>query len=103
MKKVIDGKLYNTDTATLVADYEPFSNRSDFNWWCEELYVTNKGNWFIFGTGGPASQYSKSGGGSAWGSSDIRAIEPFHAYEWLESHNKIEAIEKHFPDEVEEA
>lgn len=103
MKKVIESKLYNTDTATLVSEYDSGPNRSDFTWWQEKLFITNKNNWFIFGEGGPASHYAQHGQNESWGSWDIRRVAEHEAYEWLESHNDIEAINLYFPGEIEEA
>lgn len=104
MKKVIDGKRYNTETATKVAEYEPFANRTDFNWWCEELYKTKKGKWFIYGEGGANSPYSKRVESNVKsGGEDIIAISDYEALKWLEIHNFVDEIEEYFPDELEDA
>jgi len=103
MKKVIDGKVYNTDTATKVAEWDNGRPYNDFNNVTETLYITKKGNWFLHGEGGANSHYRKSNGNSSWGSSDIIDKSEYEAYQWLEEHNKLEAIEKYFPEEIEEA
>ena len=103
MKKVIDGKVYNTETATKVAEWSNGLSYSDFNNENEELYVTKKGNWFLYGEGGANSKYRKSNGNSAWGSSNIIAMSELDAYKWLEKNNELDAIESYFPKEIEEA
>lgn len=55
MKKVINGKVYNTETAEEVASYS-FSNSNDFRYIREKLYRTKKGNWFLYGEGGPMTK-----------------------------------------------
>lgn len=56
MKKIIDGKLYNTETATFLGDYE-YSHSGDFRHMYEALYQTKKGTYFLFGDGGQLSRY----------------------------------------------
>jgi len=100
MKKIIDGKLYNTATAKEIAEYEPFSNSTDFRWWREILYRTKKGQYFIYGEGGALSNYSESGGGSSWGSSTIYLLSDDEAQEWLERYDFVEELEKLFGDKI---
>jgi hypothetical protein len=51
MKRIIEGKTYNTDTATLVADWDNGKFSNDFNYAYENLYITKKGQFFITGNG----------------------------------------------------
>ena len=51
MKKIINGKMYNTETAKYCGGYE-FSNCGDFNYVCEELYQKKTGELFLYGEGG---------------------------------------------------
>jgi len=104
MKKVIDGKIYNTETADLVCQWDNGYNPNDFNYCSEDLYRTKKGSWFIHGDGGAMSKYSVSSGSNSWGgSSQIEAFSDDEAFEWLQEHNFAEEIEKHFSERVEEA
>lgn len=66
MKKVIDGRLYNTESARELASWEPNPYRSDFSWFCETLYRTKTGRYFLHGEGGPASRYSRTVGQNEW-------------------------------------
>jgi hypothetical protein len=102
---IIDGKRYNTDTATKVAGWSNDHYRSDFEFCWEDLYITRKGNWFTEGGGGPLSKYSVPAfGGGVTGSSDV--ITPLTSNEartWLEERDEIKALEEYFSDEIEDA
>lgn len=57
MKKTINGKLYNTDTARLIGTYNSGVEDHLFGWY-ESLYAKRTGEFFIYGEGGPASKYA---------------------------------------------
>lgn len=105
MKKIIEGKTYNTDTAILL--FENGTNRTaDFSDWYEEYYVTKKGNFFVNYWGGATTCYAETfnNGRSRSEGSGIRVIEKLQAIKALnsDSYNLNEdAIEKYM--EIEEA
>lgn len=104
MKKIIDGKKYNTETAEEIASYSNNLPTSDFNWYEESLYKTKNGNWFIAGNGGAMSGYSESCGNNCWGgSSDLRPVTNDEAKSWLEEHDEIDALETYFKDDIIDA
>lgn len=103
MKKIIDGKMYNTETAILVAEDDNGFGCGDFQYACEELYITKKGTFFLYGEGGAMSKYSDSSGNNSWGIREINPLDKDEAYEWLEECNEVEAIEKYFSDRIQEA
>lgn len=87
MKKVINGKLYDTDTAKKCGEYEPNPYRSDFSWYCESLYQKRTGEFFLHGDGNAASPYSKSCGQNEWsGSEAIKPLTYDEAKKWAEEH-----------------
>lgn len=87
MKKIINGKQYNTETAERLGEYEPSPYRSDFHYFCETLYRKKTGGFFLHGKGGPASKYSKSCGQNEWcGSETIIPMTYDDAREWAEEH-----------------
>ena len=98
MKKVIDGKLYNTQTAELIAEHEsPRYYRSDFGWYIDRLYKTKRGAWFIEGEGHAASHWSRSCGQNCSGpGSGLKPITNEEARNWLEYHGEIDLLEKYF-------
>ncbi len=52
MKKVIDGKVYDTETATLKAEWENMYDARNFNYVEEQLYQKKTGEFFLYGYGG---------------------------------------------------
>ena len=104
MKKVINGKRYDTETATKVAD-DSYSNYGDFGYWSEEIYRTKRGNWFLVGEGGAMSPYARAvGQNETRGGSVIIPFTKKEALAWLEAHtSSSEAYEKYFTDIVEDA
>lgn len=104
MKKVINGILYSTETATLVAS-DSYSNPTDFNYWEEELYKTKKDNWFLVGSGGPSSRYSRSVDLNSWAGSrdNIVPLDHHEAMAWLERAGEDDLVIEHFGALVHEA
>lgn len=47
MKKIINGKLYNTETARLIAKSETTTDHSDFGYYCKEVYKKRTGEYFF--------------------------------------------------------
>ena len=104
MKQIVKGKRYNTETAERVAG-DSFSNYGDFHYWCEEIYHTKKGNWFLYGEGGAMSKYAQAiGQNEVGGGSAIIPLTKSDALAWLEGHTSSSDIfEKYFSDVIEEA
>ena len=102
MKKVIDGKLYNTETAELLHEWDNGCYGNDFNECSESLYRTKKGVFFIAGSGGAMSKYAEScGQNSVCGGEGIEPLTSAAAREWAETHDmdademaKVWAIEE---------
>ena len=57
MKKIINGKLYNTETASHIATVENGCLPGDFDYAAESIYIKKTGEWFLEGYGGPMSYY----------------------------------------------
>ena len=103
MKKIINGKVYNTETATWIASYSNGLGRSDFAYCLEEMYKTRKGSYFIYGEGGGLSRWAKPCGDGTTGGEGIVAVRESEALYWLERHEETEVIEKLFSHILEEA
>lgn len=106
MKRVINGKVYNTETADELHTYAPYENTSDFHFFTETLYVTKKGAYFVAGEGGAMSAYAESlGGGSYGGGSGIRVLSKAEAMEWLEETGGDDVLvnDERFSADIEEA
>ncbi|HCM89013.1 MULTISPECIES: hypothetical protein [Vagococcus] len=101
MKKIINGKAYNTETGTLLATYE-YGYGMDFRKVLEELYVTKKGAYFLYYFGGPSSKYGESIGNNQMSeSSGIKLLSKDEAKEFMEENGDADDYEKYF-GEVEE-
>lgn len=96
MKKVINGRRYDTDAAKKIADYS-YSNRSDFNYWEETLYMKRTGEFFLYGFGGPMTRYAESAGLNQWtGGSKIIPLTVEKAKEWAEKYMDADEYEEAF-------
>ena len=86
MKKIINGKRYDTDTAKMLAS-DSYSNPRDFRHWREPLYRKNTGEYFLHGEGGPMSRYAETIGQNEWsGGQKIMPLTIEAAQEWAEEH-----------------
>jgi hypothetical protein len=103
MIKIIDGKRYNCDTATELGHYWNGLSNSDFRHLSETLYVTKKGNYFLYGSGGAMTKYSKSCGNASCGGKDIVPLTKKEAFEWCCNYSTAEQTEKLFPDMIDDA
>ena len=103
MKKVINGKTYNTETATEIENYGNGLGRNDFRNIDESLYVTKKGNFFLAGEGGAMTKYSEPCGNMTGGGEGIEPLSKTEALAWLERHGTAEQVEEYFGDMIEEA
>ena len=85
MKQIINGKLYNTETASYIGSNRSDCYRSDFHYFEEELYRKKTKEFFLYGEGGPASVYAEqlSTGGCIEGAKIVPLTEE-EAREWVE-------------------
>ena len=104
MKKIINGKRYDTETATMITS-DSYANHGDFDHWFEALYRTKKGNWFLYGEGNARSQYARrTGQNEVSGGSTIIPLTEGEALAWLEAHTEDSGIyESYFTDVIEDA
>lgn len=87
MKKVINGKVYDTETAKKVASWYSSYARNDFHYYEEELYRKKTGEFFLYGKGNAASPYSQSCGQNEWcGGERIEPLTYKEAQNWTEKH-----------------
>lgn len=102
MKKVIEKKVYNTETAELIGEYYNGLSEIDFSYFREGLYITKKGAYFMAGSGGALSKYRERNGRDSWCGEGIRVVDKDEALAWCEKYNLIEEIENYFGDMIEE-
>lgn len=96
MKKIINGKRYDTDTAKFIAEAS-YSNYGDFNYWSESLYQKRTGEFFLHGEGGARSKYSRATGQNEWcGGAEIIPLTLLEAQEWGEKYLDADEYEETF-------
>ena len=102
MKKIINGKLYDTDTAALVGEWDNGLYGDRLNQCYEELYRKRTGEYFLHGWGGPMTKYSVSVGNNEWsGGEVIIPLTVQSAMEWAQEKLSGEDYQKIF-GEIEE-
>jgi len=100
MKRIINGRRYDTDTAKLVGSFES-GYIGDFDWKEEKLYQKTTGEFFLAGEGGARTRWSRR---TIDGYSSGEGILPLtldEAREWAEEHLTQAEVEELFaiPDE----
>lgn len=99
MKKIINGKVYDTDKAR---DLGFDCGGDGFSHWREELYQKRTGEYFLHGEGGPMTKYAVHTDQNRWsGGERILPLTPESARQWAEEHLSADDYEAIFgiPDE----
>lgn len=103
MRQVIEGKVYNTETATLLHEWQNGREYGDFRYRSKALYRTPKGAYFLLHDGGAMTDMARATGENSWtGSSRIEVVSLRDALRFLESHNGTEVLIREFADQIEE-
>lgn len=103
MKRIIEKKVYDTETATKIATTS-FGQSNDFKSFAETLYRTAKGNYFLQYRGGPLSKYGvNEGTAGRRGDSGIIVFTHDEAFKRLVSAKESDLAAEMFPDKITEA
>ena len=103
MKKIIKGKLYNTDTAKLLGNWSNYS-LNDFNHVNEDLYLKKNGEYFLHEQGGPLSIYAEQIAKNEWsGGERIHPLTYEEAKKWAEEKLEVEEYENIFGEVSEDS
>lgn len=87
MKKIINGKCYDTEKAEFLGYWCNTGDTRDFYHIREKLYRKNNGEFFLFGSGGPCTEYAVSEGSNSWsGGSKIIPLTWNQARKWAEKY-----------------
>lgn len=106
MRKIIQGKVYDTDSAKLVGGWDNGMWDSDFDLEMEELYRKRTGEYFLYGSGGARTKFAQSDGYNSWtGGSVITPLTYEQAESWAQDNLKAKEYEAEFgtPQEGEAA
>ena len=104
MKKIINGRMYDTDTAKNRGSWWNGIGRNDFNHCSETLYSKRTGEFFLQGEGGPMSKYSDSTGDNSWsGGEAIIPLSVDAARAWAEDKLTADEYQDIFGEVSEDA
>lgn len=102
MKKVINGKVYDTEKAERVGEWDNGKYGDLFSCY-EGLYRKRTGEFFLHGDGGAGSKYAVSVGNNSWaGGEAIIPLSYEAAQKWAEEHLDGEEYEAIFGEIVED-
>lgn len=102
MKKIINGRLYNTETAKKLAEYQSSCPCSDFEYFEETLYQKRTGEYFLAGRGNALSKYSEVYAGASHSGERITPISYAQAQQWAESRLDADTYIKLFGEPEED-
>ena len=106
MKRIIDGRTYNTGTAEIICDTGNGEYSTDFRYENSDLFVTSKGAYFVAGYGGALSRFSVAEGNGYRGGAGIIPMSRAEAFSEIQqscAEYDTDLIAKYFGDMVEEA
>lgn len=96
MKKIINGKVYDTSTAEELGNWTNGASTSDFAYVEETLYRKKTGEYFLHGVGGANTCYC-SRYGDSWGAGEaIKPLKYESAQKWAEERLDGDGYEKIF-------
>ena len=97
MKRIINGRRYDTDTAREVASCSHGDGPRDFRYYCETLYCKRSGEYFLAGEGGPMTKYRRTTGQNSWsGGEGIIPLTYEEARDWAEREMDADDYEAEF-------
>lgn len=103
MKKIINGRRYDTDTAEFIGAGSSDYAVNDFNYFKEDLYLKKTGEYFIHGMGNAGSKYAESTGYNTHkGSERLIPLTEDEAKSWVEKYLDADEYEKLFELESED-
>ena len=86
MRKIIYGRMYNTETAECIGEYENMEDAGNFRYYSETLYKKRNGEFFLVGEGNALSPYGECRGSMRMSGERFTPYEEEEAKEWVEQH-----------------
>ena len=103
MRKIINGKSYDTEKATEVGCWSNNLSTRDFHHCTETLYRKRTGEYFLHGEGGAMSKYARAIDTNSWsGSEDIKPLTVEEARRWAEKNLDADEYEAEFGEVAED-
>lgn len=101
MKRIINGKRYDTDTAQFIKTYSSGLSISDFRYYDESLYLKKTGEFFLYATGNGSSKYAGQYGDLRGPGEKIVPLTLDEARAWVEKIEDPDLYEELFDVEEE--
>lgn len=101
MRKIIDGRTYNTETSKEIGHWHNGLYTGDMGYCCETLYRNTKGAYFLHGEGGAQSKYAGQDGDLPCPGEKIIPLSQEDAQEWAEKHLDPDEYEAEFGEAAE--
>jgi hypothetical protein len=96
MKRIIEGKLYNTETAAKLCELACDFSKGNFRWHDTALYQTRGGAFFLAGEGHAMSMWATRFDNMHGPGDGIRPVSAEEACHFLEQGNKIDILGRIF-------
>ena len=90
MKKILNGKLYDTNTANFCGCDSNGYGVGDYLYYSESLYRKKNGEFFLYGTGGAGTKYCENHGNTRSGGDMIIPYTEEEAKEWASEHISVD-------------
>ena len=84
MRWIIDGELYDTNEADLVAAWDNGHHCPHPHSCAESLYRTGQGRWFLWGVGGASSTWARRVGKDYVSGEGVRILTKQEARRWCQ-------------------
>lgn len=85
-KKIINGKMYNTDTTQVIGTWDNGYTRGDFYFEEETLHKKKTGEYFVYAHGGAYSSFGDSYGGQGCAGEKFIPMSVDQAQQWSEKY-----------------
>ena len=96
MKKIIEGKIYNSEADEIIKHWGHDAGYRDSAWESVFLHVTDNGDYYLHGKGGPNSKWGEVFEDGNVAGEDIVPLTPEEAIQWCVDNGVLtaRAIEK---------
>jgi len=102
MRKIINGKKYDTETARLVGSNSFGDPNDSFTYSSEDLYCKRTGEYFLHGEGGGMTRYAEQIGDNWANGERIIPLSTESARKWAEENLSVDEYEHEFGEVSEE-
>ena len=85
-KKIINGKMYNTDTTQVIGTWDNGYTRGDFYFEEQTLHKKKTGEYFVYAHGGAYSSFGDSYGGQGCAGEKFILMSVEQAQQWSEEY-----------------